>query len=246
MGADTVNDTFNDTPGDTADAQSQPLTLSHLKLKALQPELYAPRSWRKFLREEGYHLSSPNEDADHWKEYVAENLRRGDCDAAVVVSDNPFRVAAYARELDCVALLSFSGQLASKYNLPVGSRLLAVNIYLEWNFFLPEDLHPGPGQTGKYRNFAPLIAEFLTDDAELIRQKKSEIADAEWRHAEALGGEYLKQEGGKARDGRPLLCHLPAKSVPKAKRQKQSGDDAAQETKAAKKGDKNDKNKATR
>lgn len=205
--------TVNDTPG----AQSQ-TPLSHQKLKALQPELYSSRSWRKFLRENGYRLSSPDEDADHWKDYVAENLQRGDCEAAVVVSDSPLLIAAYAGEIDCVALLRFPGQFTAKYDLKIGSRLLAINIYLEWNFFLPEDLNPGPRQTGKYRNFAPLIAEFLTDDAEIIKDRKAEITQAEWQRAEAFGKEYLKQNGEKARDGRPLLCHLPAKAPAKTRK----------------------------
>jgi hypothetical protein len=51
----------------------------------------------------------------------------------------------------------------------------------------------------------------------LIEEKKAEIAKAEWRRAEALGREYLKRHGEKARDGRPLLCHLPAKE-PEQKR----------------------------
>jgi hypothetical protein len=113
-------------------------------------------------------------------------------------------------------LLSFPAQFVTKYNLKPGSRLLAVNIYLEWNFFLPEDLSPGPNQTGKYRNFAPLIADFLTDDAEAVEEKKAEITKTEWERAEALGKQYLKRNGEKARDGRPLLCHLPAKVPAKA------------------------------
>jgi len=105
--------------------------------------------------------------------------------------------------------------------LKTGSRLLAVNIYLEWNFFLPEDLNPGPRQTGKYRNFAPLIADFLIDE-EIINVRKAEITEDGWRRAEALGTEYLKQNGEKARDGRPLLCHLPAKAASAASAAKAS------------------------
>ncbi len=205
--------TVNDTPGD----QSQTLSLSQQKLKVLQPELYSPRSWQKFLRENGYRLSSPDEDAGYWKNYLEENLRRGDCQAAVVSSTSPLLIAAYAGELDCIAMLRFADQLAQRYDLKPGSRLLAVNIYFEWNFFPPEDLSPGPRQMGKYGNFAPLIAEFLTDGLSLLERAKAEISAAEWRHAETLGTEYLRQNGEKARDGRPLLCHLPAKSPARTK-----------------------------
>ncbi|MCI0524693.1 MAG: hypothetical protein L0Y75_05460 [Acidobacteria bacterium] len=203
------------TANDISTSKSPTLMLSHRKLKALEPELYSSRSWQKFLRENGYRLAAPNEDADHWKSYVEENLRRGDFRAAVVVSTSPLLIAAYAGELDCIAMLRFTDQLVPKYDLSVGTQLLAVNLYLEWNFFLPEDLNPGPRQTGKYGNFAPLIADFLTDDVSLVEEKKAGIAKAEWRRAEALGREYLKRHGEKARDGRPLLCHLPAKEPEK-------------------------------
>jgi hypothetical protein len=207
----------NEPTDDHSRTQARTQALSHQKLKALQPELYSARSWRKFLRENGYRLSSPNEDADHWKEYVAENLSRGFCEAAVVTSSSPLMIAAYAGELDCVAMLRFPAQLAAKYDLKAGSRLLTINIYLEWNFFLPEDLNPGPRQTGKYRNFAPLIVEFLTD-GEIIKEGKAAITEAQWRRAEALGKEYVMRNGEKARDGRPLLCHLPAKPPEKTRR----------------------------
>jgi len=203
------------TANDISTSKSPTLTLSHRKLKALEPELYSSRSWQKFLRENGYRLAAPNENADHWKGYVEENLRRGDFRAAVAVSTSPLLIAAYASELDCIALLRFTDQLGPKYDLSVGTQLLAVNLYLEWNFFLPEDLNPGPRQTGKYRNFAPMIADFLTDEVNLVEEKKAGIVKAEWRRAETLGREYLKRHGEKARDGRPLLCHLPAKEPEK-------------------------------
>jgi hypothetical protein len=209
MAAKTVND--------TSAFQLQTLALSHQKLKALEPELYSSRSWQKFLRENGYRLGSPNEDAGYWKNYVEENLRRGDPRAAVAVSTSPLLIAAYAGELDCIAMLRFADHFVQRYDLKVGSRLLAVNLHLEWNFFPPEDLNPGPRSTGKYGNFAPLIAEFLTDDLNPVEQIKAEIAQAEWQRAETLGNEYLKQNADRARDGRPLLCHLPAKAPARTK-----------------------------
>jgi hypothetical protein len=212
MAANTVNDTRS--------AQSQTLTLSHQKLKALEPELYSSRSWQKFLRENGYRLGSPNEDAGYWKNYVEENLRRGDPRAAVVNSTSPLLIAAYAGEIDCIVMLRFSDQFVQRYDLKAGSRLLAVNIYLEWNFFPPEDLIPGPRSTGKYGNSAPLIAEFLTDDLNLVEQIKAGIGETEWQRTGTLGDEYLKQNADRARDGRPLLCHLPAKAPAKTRAKK--------------------------
>ncbi|MGH9837505.1 MAG: hypothetical protein ACREEM_01835 [Blastocatellia bacterium] len=187
------------------------LALSDEKLKAVAPELYSARSWNKFLRENGYRLGAPNETIEYWKNYIAEYLRCGDPRAAIVVSAAPLLVAAYAGELDCVAMLRFDKKLARLYGLGAGSRLLTINTYLEWNFWLPEDLKLGPRDSGKYRNFAPLVAEFLSGDEAAIQQLKAAIDADEWNLAESLGREYLNQFGEKARDGRPLLCHLPAK-----------------------------------
>lgn len=195
----------------TADSSLPTLALSDEKLKLLQPELYSARGWKKFLRENGYRLGSQNETTEHWKDYIAEYLRCGDARAAVVLSASPLLIAAYASELDCVALLRFDKKIAQKYALNSGAQLLAIDAYLEWNFWLPEDLKPGPRASGKYRNFAPFIAEFLSSDDELIARKKSQISAEEWKRTEALGREHLNEFGEKARDGRPLLCHLPAK-----------------------------------
>ncbi|MDX2031765.1 MAG: hypothetical protein SF339_13915 [Blastocatellia bacterium] len=187
------------------------LALSLEKLRALQPELFAPRSWTKFLRENGYRLGALNEDVEFWKRQFAEHLRGGVAEAAVVASAAPLLIAAYAGELDCIAMLRFEGRFAQRNPLRVGTRLLSSTNYLEWNFWLPEDLRPGPRASGKYRNFAPLIADFLTEDAGSVERLKTEIPERLWKRVESLGREYLAANGEKARDGRPLLCHLPAK-----------------------------------
>ncbi len=197
----------------TGNAEQLPpaLALSPEKLRALQPELFAARSWTKFLRENGYRLGALNEDVEYWKRHFAEHLRTGALEPAVVVSAAPLLVAAYAGELDCVALLRFDAKFAQRHPLAAGARLLASNACLEWNFWLPEDLKPGPRASGKYRNFAPLIADFLAEDAALVERLKAEIPARLWKRTESLGREYLQTHGPKARDGRPLLCHLPAK-----------------------------------
>jgi hypothetical protein len=215
------------TVDDKPDARTAPLKLSHQKLKALQPELYSSRSWQKFLNENGYRLSAPDNRSAFWKEYIESNLQRGECGAAVVVSESPLLVAAYAGEIDCVAMLRFADRLAAEYGLRSGSRLLAVNIYLEWNFFPPEDLKPGPRSTGKFRNFAPMIADFLIEDPSLAEEKKAVVSKAEWDRAESMAREYMELFPGRARDGRPLLCHLPAKTPVEKKKTKTEIDSKA-------------------
>ncbi|MFN0087420.1 MAG: hypothetical protein ACKVX9_18670 [Blastocatellia bacterium] len=194
-----------------AELPTAALTLSTEKLRALQPELFVPRSWTKFLRENGYRLGALNEDVEYWKRQFADHLRAGVAEAAVVASASPLLIATFAGELDCVAMLRFDGKFAQRNPLSAGARLLSVNSYLEWNFWLPEDLTLGPRASGKYRNFAPLIADFLADDPETVERLKTEIPERIWKRTDMLGREYLAANGEKARDGRPLLCHLPAK-----------------------------------
>lgn len=73
-----------------------------------------------------------------------------------------------------------------------------------------EDLDPGPNATGRYGNFAPYIAEFLTDDIDRVERRKAEIDEGGWQMAERLGRGYVTKHGTKARDGRPMLFLLPA------------------------------------
>jgi hypothetical protein len=143
------------------------------------------------------------------RDYLAGHLRRGDARAAVVVSSEPLLVAAYSDDLDAVAVLRFPAGLAEAHGLRVGSRLLAVNSYRRGRGIDP-DLTPGPGRAGAWTGFMPVVAEFVSDDAETIEAHKRRIADAEWRRAGDLGREYLRLRPGVARDGRPIDCAVPA------------------------------------
>jgi hypothetical protein len=193
-----------------SDAGPAALSLSPEKLKVLHPELFSTNGWKKFMREHGYRLASQNEDPESWKTYISEYLYRGDARAAVVIGIAPLLIAAYAGELDCIAMLKFDRKIERAYKLQAGQRLLAIDTYLEWNFFLPHDLTPGPNASGRFRNFAPFIAEFLSENHERIDELKTGIREAEWNMADAAGRSYLETFGPVARDGRSLLCHLPA------------------------------------
>lgn len=174
------------------------LPLSIVKLRALRPEIFGPspglwpriswlwqrRQWRDLL--------------DHYH----HQLREGDSRAAVAVQLDPLVVAAYTDELDCVAMLTFPQHLVGSEGLSVGSRLLTVNMY----YFEPlvPDLVPGPGSLGRYGNFSPFIADFLTDDEARCTERKAAIEDEEWQRTYTLGLEYLRRVGpsvGNFREG---------------------------------------------
>jgi hypothetical protein len=178
------------------------VTLSHRKLRILHPELYSTYLWLWHLL--SYSSVYPIKRRSFWRTYVEEHLMHGDSRAAVVISVNPLLIAAYTDEIDCIAMLRFDEGFVNSYRLTEGARLLTVNTYTYSADGAEPDLTPGPGQSGRYGNFAPYIAEFLTEDDQRVRQRKAEIVEGEWQKAEELGREYLSKRGTKARDGRPL------------------------------------------
>lgn len=117
-----------------------------------------------------------------WREYchdVSVHLTRNDSRAALVVSVEPLLVAAYSTDLDCVAMLEFPSFLVAQYGLEVSSRLVTCNGY--WvDPEEPIDLRPGPGNTGDWTNFMPVIADFLTDEIDKVEARKAQISDEEW------------------------------------------------------------------
>ena len=167
--------------------------LSHAKLKKLLPELYSLASKWIWRRRRSY-----------WLTYFEGHLFYGDSRAAVVVSTSPLLVAAYTDEIDCIALLRFDDSLVSEYELRIGSRLITVNRYYDIeDSGYESDLVPGAATTGRYGNFMPLIADFLTHDVERLAERKAEINEGEWVRTETLGQSYLAENFAHPRDGRP-------------------------------------------
>jgi hypothetical protein len=140
---------------------------------------------------------------------LQEHLMSGDSRAAVVVSTTPLLVAAYSDDLDCVAMLQFPNDYSHRYRLSVGSKLLRINCYY-CQFTEHADLSFGPGHTGQWTGFFPLIADFLSGDDRRIERLKQDIRDIEWQRCHQLGDEYLLERPGVARQGRPKRAHQPA------------------------------------
>ena len=176
------------------------MRLSERKLRQLQPELFGWRSL--FVRFPGKLLN-----ARQTREMIAEHMSTGDSRAAVVVKDAPLLVAAYTDELDCVAILGFPDWLTREYGLRPGSTLLTVNTYTRGRT-IARDLVAGPAALGRYSNFYPIIAEFVSDDVELINRRKEEIGKDEFQRTAALGQRRCQTIGLRVRDGRPLRSIL--------------------------------------
>jgi len=146
---------------------------------------------------------------DPFAELLDEHVRLRDSRAAVVVRMSPLLIAAYTDELDCVAMLSFSPSVAEQFTLRTEARLLTVNTY-ERRSAVVHDLVPGDAAYGRYQNFYPIIAEFLSDDSERMTRRKAEIAEPEWQRCASLGFEYVRLRPNVARDGSPFASARPA------------------------------------
>jgi len=141
---------------------------------------------------------------------IDEHLGFGDSRAAVVVSLDPLVVAAYTDELDCVALLRFPQHLVAEYGLSESSRLLTVNTYTEGPGTVP-DLVRGERAYPSYRDFYPVIADFVSDGTSVIEARKSAIDAEEWLRCERMGRERLAElDPDDMRWGHPYLSWVPA------------------------------------
>jgi hypothetical protein len=182
------------------------IVLSHPRLKKLLPELYG-------LSGLYYRLKAYFERRPSALVFVEEHLLHGDSRAAVVISTDPLLIAAYTDELDCVALLEYSEELADElvdeYSLRPGKRLLTVNTYKREDTF-DDDLDIGPRNLKRWTGFHPIIADFVSEDSRRIARRIQEIGEAEYQRARAMGQAYVNEHPGVARDGRPCYASLPA------------------------------------
>jgi len=192
------DDTFAVLPGS--------INLSRAKLARLQPQLLSPLHW--FFTSKRM-IQGHKRGRSYLLTHVKEHLMLGASNAAVVVSLSSLRIAAFSSDIDCVALLHFAPSFARDYQLTVGQRLLSINTYAPRSAGIATDLREGPHATGRWGNFAPYIAELLSDDAAMIEDRKSRLGP-EYDRAAELVPQWLARHGSLARDGRPLFCNLPA------------------------------------
>jgi len=193
----------------TRASDSVDIRLSEEKLRRLQPDLYGPRASAISM---GWGNQKLN--AAGVRDMIAEHLRCGDSRAAVVLQTSPvLLVAAYTDEQDAVLLLHFPDFLTAEYDLKPGKKLLTINTHGRGEKMMP-DIVEGPATTGRWMNYYPIIADFLSDDPQTISNRKRAISDAEWKRAAQFGMKRAAGADAVVRDGRPLRSGLPGKRMP--------------------------------
>ena len=200
------------------------IPISQDRLKRIHPELWRLRPWMFWWR-------------SHYKfdlmirAQVAEQLRYGLAEPAIVVRLEPLVIACYTEELDCVAHLIYMNktephpeygewypqglaqELVQRHRLQVGSRLLSVCTYWPMSQLgrYAIDLIPGPLARGVYCNFMPYIADFLTVHQQRVEERKRMIGDHEWKRCQELADDYkthFVDNNFYPRDGRPKFCRF--------------------------------------
>lgn len=178
------------------------LSISKQKLKQLRPELYGIRGWlleHKQKRKYGYSQM----------EEIREHIFYGDSQPAVVLLINPLIIAAYSDEFDCIVPLYFPKLYAEKYNLKEKTKLITINTYMSGTE-IQKDIILGENNLGRWSGFSPIIAEFISDDIDLIAEKKKKINEELWEYVYKLGLEFRKKYPKECRDGRPIYSQIPA------------------------------------
>lgn len=181
------------------------ITLSDDRLRRIEPWLYG---WRSLFCRILIHGRPFN--ARQARQLLAEHIHAGDSRAAMVVRRDPLLVAAFTDEQDCVVLLQFARWLADEHRLDEGSKLLTVNTYVRGGVPAP-DLVLGPKSLGRWTNFYPVIAQFVSDDRVQIENRMRAITTAEWDRTVAFSKALLAQPTLSVRDGHPTCSFRPGK-----------------------------------
>lgn len=173
------------------------ISLSKEKLKMLRPDLFGVKAL--VLGAIRTILIGFNEIRE-----IQEHILYGDSQPAVVISKKPLIIAAYSEDIDCVVLLKFPDRYVELYSLEERSRLITINTYMRGDEF-QRDITPGVNCAYTWRGYSPIIGEFITDDIDVLKNKKEEIYEDLWQYVYELGIDYLNKRPNTFRDGRPIL-----------------------------------------
>ena len=170
--------------------------LSRERVRAIHPELFG---WRRVFYSRNS-LDCP-ESADGELGVIADGLRDGATQPAIVVSAEPFVIAVYSDELDAVVFLRFAIELGRELRVAPRRRMVACNTYGTY----PEppcDVQLGPWWPGRFNNVRPYIADLIATSRTAVEAKIETIPEALWQRAWELAACWYGPTTPK-RDGRP-------------------------------------------
>jgi hypothetical protein len=72
---------------------------------------------------------------------------------------------------------------------------------------------PGYRNRGQYNNGAPLVADFLTNSANKLIERKAGVPEMEWRRLRTLTPQAVQRLDGNYRDCFPLDVGRPPKKM---------------------------------
>ena len=125
-----------------------------------------------------------------------------DTQPAVVFSTDPLLVACYSDEMDAVVMLEFPKQLAEKYALVNGSRLVASCVYKSDAFGShASDITLGERYLGNYSDFFPIVQLFIAKNDKKIQKRTELFSEEQWERVQTLAAEYHATHADIKRDG---------------------------------------------
>lgn len=131
---------------------------------------------------------------------IQQRLSYGDAQPAIVISENPFIIAAYSDEMDAVVLLRFPAVLAQTNEIKLHDKLISVNCYGKSDK-IAHDIFVGEKYAGYWTDFRPLIGDLLSDDTDRLNQHKNNIPYFMWEYVRVLGENYLRDHKDLIRNG---------------------------------------------
>lgn len=118
---------------------------------------------------------------------LAEILKFGDTQPAIVYSAKPLVVSAYSDELDAVLFLEFPDELTDKYELSRGDRLTTACTYTPFGYGDPAtDIDPGEKRSGQFIDFTPVVQLFYGANDKKIKAKTELFTEETWQRVTEL------------------------------------------------------------
>ncbi len=163
--------------------------------------MLSKKLWKK--NQELSHMTSKEQKiSNKYLKRASEYLYLGDIQPGMVVCLDPVLVAVYSDEMDAVVVLKFPQEFKTNYELAMYQKLISVNMYFPYHVTgMSKDIFPGEKYLGRWSDFYPIIADFITEDYTLLNEHRMHINDSIWNKVQTLGLDYIEKHSDLVRDG---------------------------------------------